>query len=144
MENMGFYRVNQPDPMAVIAGTFCLMSCSMQSQSHAYVGKLIDNFNFLADCDVLDDRFRTICRRMACHWESAQMANRQQDDGDSPVCAQFSVGTTHSIRDVIELAADPAPDSLVQQTQMSGADALAYACGVLQRIANARTAPRAP
>jgi hypothetical protein len=152
MENMGFYRVNQPEPMAVIAGTFCLMSCSMQIKSNAYVGKLIDNFNFLADCDALDDRFRTICRRMACHWESAQMTSRAQDDGEPPVCAQFGVSESHSLRSVIAPIADPGsqPEALPPVSESSctlpllftTAEAMAYARDVLEHISQSRALPR--
>lgn len=72
MKNIHFYRRNQPEPEAVIAGTFCLMSCTMMSGSKMHLHKIIDNFNFLADCEAIAPALRTLCRRMACHWEAEQ------------------------------------------------------------------------
>jgi hypothetical protein len=69
MGDIYFSRTHQPNPQAVIAGTFCLMSCTMQSGGAIYLPKIIDNFNYLADCEILEPPLRTLCRRMACHWE---------------------------------------------------------------------------
>lgn len=133
--NMGFFRVNQPEPMAVIAGTFCLMSCSMQSGTGMYIGKLIDNFNYLAECDALDDRFRTICRRMACHWESEQMARRQQMEDGCPVCA--AEGMTP-----LQFAAAVSNEPAAQSTQLSQDAAAQLAAELLSHIAANRALPR--
>jgi hypothetical protein len=78
MQNKEFMCVNKPNPQAVIAGTFCLMNCVMttgaaSSAGAMYLHKIIDNFNFLSDCEALEGPLRTLCRRMACRWEAVQM-----------------------------------------------------------------------
>ena len=73
MGDIYFSRAIEPDPQAVIAGTLCLMSCTMQSGGALYLPKIIDNLNFLADSEDVDFRLRILCRRMACHWEAAQI-----------------------------------------------------------------------
>ena len=54
---------------AVVAGTICLMSCSMQSGSKAYVQKIVDNLDILAGCRELSSELRGVCRRLAGHWQ---------------------------------------------------------------------------
>jgi hypothetical protein len=54
---------------AVVAGTFCLMSCSMQTGSKLYVKKIIDNLDILAGSRELSSELRGVCRRLAGHWQ---------------------------------------------------------------------------
>ncbi len=56
---------------AVVAGTLCLMSCSMQSGSTLYMKKIVDNLDVLASCSSLSCEMRRVCRRLASHWQSA-------------------------------------------------------------------------
>jgi hypothetical protein len=117
MGDIYFSRTHQPDPQAVIAGTFCLMSCTMQCGGALYLSKIIDNFNFLADCETLEMPLRTLCRRMACHWEAMQaeklngLAELPTQDESAPFV----------------VAATPAevPSSL-SRALMSPAEALSY------------------
>ena len=133
MGDIYFSRTTQPNPQAVIAGTFCLMSCTMQSGGALYLAKIIDNFNFMADCEALELPLRTLCRRMACHWEAMQadklkgLAELPQQDESAP----FIVATK---------LADSAHDlhSTVGQTLMSPAEALTYANQFLTSLRNAK------
>lgn len=54
---------------AVVAGTLCLMSCSMQSGSTLYMKKIVDNLDALASCSSLSCEMRRVCRRLAGHWQ---------------------------------------------------------------------------
>jgi hypothetical protein len=116
MGDIYFSRTHQPNPQAVIAGTFCLMSCTMQSGGALYLSRIIDNFNFLADCETLEPQLRTLCRRMACHWESTQaetfkgLAQMPQQDETQPF-----------VVDLVDAPAQP------NEKHMSAAEALTYA-----------------
>jgi hypothetical protein len=81
-DSLRFARAHEPNPNAVIGGTLCLMSCSMMSGTHLYLNKIIDNFNYLADCEIVDRPLRVLCRRMAAHWEAERMKNEKRAQGE--------------------------------------------------------------
>ena len=56
---------------AVVAGTMCLMSCAMQTGSMMYVRKIVDNLDLLASSANLSCEMRSVCRKLACHWQCA-------------------------------------------------------------------------
>lgn len=56
---------------AVVAGTMCLMSCAMQTGSMMYVRKIVDNLDLLSSCPNLSCEMRSVCRKLACHWQGA-------------------------------------------------------------------------
>ena len=126
-----------PNPHAVIAGTFCLMSCTMQSGGALYLSKIIDNFNFLADCEALESSLRTLCRRMACHWEAMQveklkgLAALPQQDESAPFVVVSDVDSDVDSA----LAASP---HIEPQSAMTPAEALSYTNQFLTSLSNAR------
>lgn len=80
-------RFNHPEsedvPVeAVMAGTLCLMSCAMQTGSLMYVRKIVDNLDILSACPTLSGEMRSVCRRLAGHWQCALDA-----DGAVPAVA---------------------------------------------------------
>ena len=122
MDDIFFIRKIEPDLQQVIAGTFCLMSCTMMSGGAIYLSKIIDNLNYLADDETLDASLRTLCRRMACHWEAQQLEKCQglaampQQDDTTPFVITAGDAVEHD---------EPAT------TLMTSCEALAYANDVI-------------
>ena len=56
---------------AILAGTMCLMSCAMQTGSMMYVKKIVDNLDLLSSSRNLSREMRSVCRKLACHWQCA-------------------------------------------------------------------------
>jgi hypothetical protein len=131
MNGMCFSSQHQPDPQAVIAGTLCLLSCSLQSGTRLYLPKIVDNFNFLADCESLDHPLRTLCRRMASHWEAEQMSPRfaAEVGNDDPI---------------VPGQPDTATDKPggTQSPLLSYADARLIAFNFLERLTASTSAPQ--
>ena len=65
---------------AVVAGTMCLMSCAMQTGSMMYVKKIVDNLDLLSTCTDLSCEMRSVCRKLACHWQCALDEGSPQDE----------------------------------------------------------------
>lgn len=58
------------DPQAVLGATLCMMSCSMQSGCKIYLRRIVQNLEWLAAVQALDQDFRRLCRRLADHWDA--------------------------------------------------------------------------
>jgi hypothetical protein len=58
------------DPQAVLGATLCMMSCSMQSGCTIYLGRIVENLEWLAAAQPFDKDFRRLCRRLAAHWDA--------------------------------------------------------------------------
>ena len=69
---------------AVVAGTMCLMSCAMQTGSMMYVRKIVDNLDLLASSANLSGEMRSVCRKLAGHWQCAL-------DDVSPSCGSVTI-----------------------------------------------------
>jgi hypothetical protein len=139
-QQIEFFSADEPSPMAVVAGTLCLMSCALQSRPNLYIGKLIDNFNYLANHAAIDPTIRSVCRRMACHWESEAVARRISDhsDGECPTCATENAKdyTNDRTKDRTDIAGQTLPAPF---TEAQAAD---YVRDALMQIATGRSPSR--
>ena len=77
---------------AVVAGTMCLMSCAMQTGSLMYVKKIVDNLELLSSSPNLSCEMRSVCRKLACHWQCALDAGGA--DGATAPCPAGSAAST--------------------------------------------------
>lgn len=70
MEYLDYRSAVGADPYAVIASTLCMMSCTMQSGCRIYLPRIVENLDWLAAVQSFDASFRTLCRRLAAHWDA--------------------------------------------------------------------------
>jgi hypothetical protein len=77
MEYLDYRHGADADPHAVLASTLCMMSCTIQSGCRIYLPRIAENLGWLSAVQEFDKNFRTLCRRLAAHWD-AEM-NRPDD-----------------------------------------------------------------
>jgi hypothetical protein len=87
MEYLDYQHGADADPHAVLASTLCMMSCTIQSGCRIYLRRIAENLDWLSAVHVFDKNFRTLCRRLAAHWDAE--ANRSDDALSSAVHESF-------------------------------------------------------
>jgi hypothetical protein len=94
MEYLDYRSADGADPHAVLAATLCMMSCSMQSGCRIYLPRIAENLDWLSAAGAFDQNFRTLCRRLAAHWEAEvsadEVAKRAAESDGSLVHAMFA------------------------------------------------------
>jgi hypothetical protein len=74
----------QPDPLAILAGTLCLMSCPRSGEAPLFVRRIVANLERLAAHPGVNAELRTVCRRLAVQWEE-RLARGEEAHGSPPL-----------------------------------------------------------
>jgi hypothetical protein len=70
MEYLDVKCDDSTNPNTVIAATFCMMSCTIESGCTLYLPRIADNLDWLSDRQCFDTHFRRLFARLAAHWEA--------------------------------------------------------------------------
>lgn len=73
-----------PDPLAILAGTLCLMSCPRSAEAPHFVRRIVANLERLAIHPGVGSEMRAVCRRLATQWEE-RLAGAGNPDGSPPL-----------------------------------------------------------
>lgn len=77
-------RTKTHDPLAILAGTLCLMSCPNAGNAPLFLRRIVCNLECLSEHPEVTGEMRSVCRRLAQQWER-RLVNAETGHGPAPV-----------------------------------------------------------